>query len=299
MTKTSMDLPDLSGTVAIVTGANSGVGFHAAKQLAAHGARVVLACRNVDAAEEAASRITGETHVEELDLASQDSVRAFGARWQGPLDLLVNNAGVMRPPSYRETVDGHELMFGTNHLGHFALTGRLLPALQAAPRPRVVTVASIAHHGGDDRVLAANPREGYRPEPYYGNSKLANLLFFRELHRRTTESGSTLVSTAAHPGVSATNLVGSPDGMGANWLMRHVVGPYVLPLIFQSAAAGADPTLYAATLAEPGTYTGPQRFGESRGPIGPARLSSHAVDDELARKLWTLSEEKTGVTFGF
>jgi NAD(P)-dependent dehydrogenase (short-subunit alcohol dehydrogenase family) len=292
----SGDLPDLTGRVAVVTGGNSGIGFHTVKHLAAHGARVVLACRDLEAAGEAASRISGELCVEQLDLASQASVRAFAARWNGPLDLLVNNAGVMRPPRYRETEDGHELMFGTNHLGHFALTGRLLPALLAAPAPRVVTVASIAHHGGDERVLAANPREGYRPEPYYGNSKLANVLFARELHRRTTEAGSPLVSTGAHPGVSATGLVGDPNGMGSNRVLR-AVAPYLLPLIFQSAAAGANPSLYAATLAEPGSYTGPLRFNENRGPIGPARLSRYAADEELGRKLWTLSEEKTGVTF--
>jgi NAD(P)-dependent dehydrogenase (short-subunit alcohol dehydrogenase family) len=290
------DLPDLTGKVAVVTGGNSGIGFHTAKQLAAHGARVVLACRDQEAAEAAAERIHGDTVVEELDLASQASVRGFAARWQGALDLLVNNAGVMRPPRYRETADGHELMFGTNHLGHFALTGRLLPALLAAPHPRVVTVSSVAHHGGDERVLAANPPEGYRPEPYYGNSKLANLLFARELHRRATEAGSRLVSTAAHPGVSATGLVGDPNGMGANPLLR-AVAPFLLPLIFQSAAAGANASLYAATLADPGSYTGPQRFHENRGPIGPARLSRYAADDELARKLWVLSEKQTGVAF--
>jgi NAD(P)-dependent dehydrogenase (short-subunit alcohol dehydrogenase family) len=290
------DLPDLSGTVAVVTGANSGIGFHTARPLADHGAEVVLACRNPDAAAAAAARMSGRTRVAELDLASQASVRSFAERWSGPLDLLVNNAGVMRPPHYRETEDGHELMFGTNHLGHFALTGRLLPALLAAPKPRVVTVASIAHHSGDERVLAANPPEGYRPEPYYGNSKLANILFFRELHRRATEAGSKLVSVGAHPGVSATNLVGSTDGMGATPLYR-AVNRVLLPLIFQSAAAGANPSLYAATLAEPGSYSGSSRFHENRGPVGPAKLSRHARNDDLARKLWALSEEKTGVTF--
>jgi NAD(P)-dependent dehydrogenase (short-subunit alcohol dehydrogenase family) len=189
-------------------------------------------------------------------------------------------------------------MFGTNHLGHFALTGRLLPALLAAPKPRVVMVASIAHHSGDERVLAANPPEGYRPEPYYGNSKLANILFFRELHRRATEAGSKLVSVGAHPGVSATNLMGSTDGMGATPLYR-AVNRVLLPLIFQSAAAGANPSLYAATLAEPGSYSGSSRFNENRGPVGPAKLSRHARNGDLARKLWALSEEKTGVTFDF
>jgi NAD(P)-dependent dehydrogenase (short-subunit alcohol dehydrogenase family) len=293
------DLPDLTGRVAVVTGANSGIGFHTARHLAAHGATVVLACRNVEAAAEAADKMPGETHVEKLDLASQASVHAFADRWEGPLDLLVNNAGVMRPPRYRETEDGHELMFGTNHLGHFALTGLLVPALLEAPSPRVVTVASVAHHVGDARVLAANPPEGYRPEPYYGNSKLANVLFFRELHRRATAAGSRLVSVGAHPGVSATNLTGNPDGMGASWLMRHLISPYLLPLVFQSAEAGANPSLYAATLAEPGTYWGCSRFHENRGPVGPAKLSRYAADDELAKKLWTLSEEKTGVGYPF
>ena len=289
-------MPDLSGSVAVVTGANSGIGFHTARHLADHGAEVVLACRNTDAAAEAAARMSGRTRVAALDLASQASVRSFAERWSGPLDLLVNNAGVMRPPHYRETEDGHELMFGTNHLGHFALTGRLLPALLAAPKPRVVTVASIAHHGGDERVLAANPPEGYRPEPYYGNSKLANILFFRELHRRATDADSKLVSVGAHPGVSATNLVGSTDGMGATPLYR-AVNRVLLPLIFQSAAAGANPSLYAATLAEPGSYSGSSRFNENRGPVGPAKLSRYARDGELGRKLWALSEEKTGVAF--
>ena len=292
------DIPDLTGRVATVTGGNSGIGFHTARHLADHGATVVLACRNVEAAAEAAAKMPGRTRVEQLDLASQASVQAFAARWEGPHDLLVNNAGVMRPPRYRETEDGHELMFGTNHLGHFALTGLLMPALLAATAPRVVTVASIAHHGGDARVLAANPPEGYRPEPYYGNSKLANVLFFRELHRRATEAGSPLVSVGAHPGVSATNLVGSADGMGASRLYR-VVNRILLPLVFQSAEAGANPSLYAATLAEPGTYWGSSRFHENRGPVGPARLSPLAADDDLAKKLWALSEEKTGVSFPF
>src|SRR5659263_170325 len=159
------DLPDLTGRTAVVTGANSGIGRVTAQQLAAHGATVVLACRNLDSAREAAAKMTGEVRVVALDLASQSSVRAFAAGWEGPLDLLVNNAGVMTPPRYRETEDGFELQYGTNHLGHFALTGLLLPALLAAPEPRVVTVASIAHHGGNDSVLAGNPEATYAPEP--------------------------------------------------------------------------------------------------------------------------------------
>ncbi|GAB2990874.1 oxidoreductase [Nocardioides montaniterrae] len=292
---TPAQLPDLTGKVAVVTGGNSGIGFHTARELAAHGAEVVIACRNLDAGREAAGRMDGHVRVERLDLASQASVIDFAERWAGPLDLLVNNAGVMNPPAYRTTEDGHELMFGTNHLGHFALTARLLPALLAASAPRVVTVASIAHFGGTDKVLEANPAERYKPEPYYGNSKLANLLFARELHRRATDAGSPITSTAAHPGISATGLVADPNGMGANRVVR-AAAPYFMPVLFQSAAKGANPTLYAATAGAPGSYTGPVQFRQTRGRIGEARLSRYAADEQLGRDLWELSERLTGVS---
>jgi len=290
------DLPDLTGIKAVVTGANSGIGFHTAAALADHGAEVVLACRNTDAAREVAKKIKGVTIVEQLDLASQTSIHEFVERFDGPLDLLVNNAGVMTPPKYRETPEGHELQFGTNHLGHFALTGLLLPRLLKSESPRVVTVASIAHHRGDESVLEGNPEATYEPQHTYGNSKLANLLFARELHHRSEAAGSKLISAAAHPGVSATNLVGSPDGMGSNPIIRKTA-PYFMPVIFQSSAAGANPTLWAASYAEPGSYVGPQWLMESRGRLGEAKLSRHARNDELARQLWDLSEAKTGVTF--
>ncbi|MBO9522795.1 MAG: SDR family NAD(P)-dependent oxidoreductase [Nocardioidaceae bacterium] len=296
MSFTAADLPDVTGTVAVVTGGNSGIGFHTTRELARQGAAVVLAVRDTDAGAAAAAKMPGDVRVEKLDLASQASVRAFAERWDGPLDLLVNNAGVMRPPKYRQTEDGHELMFGTNHLGHFALTARLLPALRASATPRVVTVASIAHLRGDEHVIDANPESAYDPEKSYCQSKLANVLFLRELHKRTVEAGSQLVSTGAHPGVSATGLVGDPNGMGANPVVR-ALAPFFMPVLFQSAAAGANPSLYAATLAEPGSYTGPQRRGESRGPIGPAKLNRHARDEDLAARLWALSEEKTGISF--
>ncbi len=292
------DLPDLAGTKAVVTGANSGIGFHTAAALAEHGAEVVLACRNTDAGLEAAKKIKGFSTVEKLDLASQSSIHEFVARFEGSLDLLVNNAGVMTPPKYRETPDGHELQFGTNHLGHFALTGLLLPALLKSESPRVVTVASIAHHRGDESVLEGNPEASYDPQKTYGNTKLANLLFARELHRRSEAAGSQLISVAAHPGVSATNLVGSSDGMGANPIIRKTA-PFFMPVIFQSSAAGANPTLWAATYGEPGSYVGPQWLMESRGKLGEAKLSRHARNDDLARRLWELSEEKTGVRFDF
>ena len=290
------DLPDLTGRTAVVTGANSGIGLHTARELAAHGASVVLACRNVDAGAEAAAQMTGTTRVERLDLSSLASVADFAARWEGPLDLLVNNAGVMRPPHYRETGDGNELQFGTNHLGHFALTGRLLPALLAAAAARVVTVSSIAAHAGTESVVEGNPEAAYDPIPTYGNTKLANLLFAFELHRRS--AGTTLTSVAAHPGVAATGLVAAPDGMGANPLFRPV-GKYLLPLFFASARSAANPSLYAAVAAEPGSYTGPTRFSEWRGPVGPAKAPRLARDEALAARLWDVSVEKTGVAFAF
>jgi NAD(P)-dependent dehydrogenase (short-subunit alcohol dehydrogenase family) len=289
-------LPSYAGKRVVVTGANSGIGLHTADALAAHGAEVTLACRDVAKGEAAAGRIRGAARVERLDLSSLASVEAFAKGWSGPLDLLVNNAGVMTPPHWRSTEDGFELQLGTNHLGHFALTGQLLPALLAAPTARVVTVSSVAHHGGTPAVLEGNPPETYHPERCYGNSKLANLLFARELQRRA--AGTTLTSTAAHPGVSATGLVGDPDGMGANRLVR-LAAPVVMPLLFQSARRGAEPVLYASAVAEPGSYSGPQRFREHRGYAGPARLSEHAQDDALAAALWEWSEQQTGVRFPF
>jgi NAD(P)-dependent dehydrogenase (short-subunit alcohol dehydrogenase family) len=306
MTWTPDELPDLSGTTAVVTGANSGIGFETAGALARHGAGVTLACRNLPAAERAAERIRNsrkgadvrgaEVRVAELDLSSLASVRRFADAWQGPLNLLVNNAGVMAPRRWLGTADGFELQFGTNHLGHFALTALLLAALKASASPRVVTVASLAHHQGRADLLDANPPQTYRPQPAYGNSKLANVLFGAELQRRATAHGSGLTSTMAHPGVSATGLVVNPQGMGANPLVR-IAAPAVLRVVFQSAAAGANPSLFAATSATPGSYTGPRWLLESRGPVGPARLSTLAQDQELASRLWQVSQDLTGVEY--
>ena len=295
MSWTEKDLPDLSGRSAVVTGANSGIGFHTARHLAGHGAHVVLACRNTEAAREAAGRIEGSTEVAELDLASLESVRRFAEGVDRPVDLLVNNAGVMTPPRYRESADGFELQYGTNHLGHVALTARLLPRLLEAPAPRVVAVASLAHHAGNESVLDGNPEASYRPQEAYGNTKLANLLFARELQRRAAVAGSRLTATAAHPGVAATNLVASRDGLGAIAPIRWTA-PLWTRLIFQSALAGARPVLYAATVAEPGSYSGSSWLGEWRGPVGPAKLSRFAQDDALADKLWSLSLEQAGVS---
>ncbi len=296
MSWTEKDLPDLTGRTAIVTGANSGIGFHTAKHLAGHGATVVLACRNTEAAGEAAAKIDGTIRVGELDLASLESVRRFAETVDGPVDLLVNNAGVMTPPRYRETTDGFELQYGTNHLGHVALTARLLPRLLEAPAPRVVAVASVAHHGGNDSVLEGNPEATYQPNLAYGNTKLANLLFARELQRRAAAAGSKLTATAAHPGVAATGLVSSRDGLGAIAPIRWTA-PIWTKIVFQSALAGARPVMYAGTVAEPGSYTGSTWLGEWRGPVGPAKLSRWAQDDALAAKLWDLSIDQVGLSF--
>ncbi len=313
MTWTAGELPDLSGTTAVVTGANSGIGFETARALAQHGAEVTMACRNVPAAEQAAERIRSshsavgspdvhspgaQVRVAELDLSSLSSVRRFADEWEGPLNLLVNNAGVMTPRRWYGTPDGFELQFGTNHLGHFALTGLLLAALQAGVSPRVVTVSSVAHHRGRADVLDGNPPHDYRPDSAYGNSKLANLLFGAELQRRATAHRSALTSTMAHPGISATGLVVDRQGMGANAVIR-VAAPWVMRALLQSAAAGARPTLYAAEAAAPGSYTGPRWLGESRGPVGPARLSTLAKDPALASRLWQVSEELSGVEYSW
>ena len=296
------DIPSLTGTTAVVTGANSGIGWHTAAELARHGADVTLAVRNLGKGEEAAARMregaAGTLRVARLDLGSLRSVQEFAEAWDGPLGLLVNNAGLMTPPRYRQTEDGHELQFGTNHLGHFALTGRLLPALLAAPASRVVTVSSIAHHQGRADVVEGNPADRYSPTPAYGNSKLANLLFAFELQRRASLAGVSLTSTAAHPGVASTGLVTSEQGLGSIPGVKQLA-PLFLKLVFQSPKAGAEPTLYAATAATPGSYTGPQSLRESRGKPGPARTSRLARDESLAQKLWAVSEDLTGVRFEF
>jgi NAD(P)-dependent dehydrogenase (short-subunit alcohol dehydrogenase family) len=301
MAWTPDELGLLTAKTAVVTGGNSGIGWQAAYRLAEHGAAVTLACRNVAAGEQAAARIRAlapgsVVAVAALDLAALASVADFAQRWELPLDLLVNNAGLMAPPRWQATADGFELQFGTNHLGHFALTGRLLPQLRAAEQARVVTVSSIVHKQGSAGVLLGNPADRYKPRAAYAESKLANLLFALELQRRAEAAGLALESTAAHPGLAATNLFASPSGMGANPLVRRV-GLLLGPVFAQSAAAGANAVLYAASTAGPGTYSGPQWLGESRGPVGPASVSRIAQDEGLAAQLWDLSEELTGVSY--
>jgi NAD(P)-dependent dehydrogenase (short-subunit alcohol dehydrogenase family) len=301
MTWTAAQMPRLGGRVAVVTGGNSGLGRATATELARHGARVMLACRDIERGKQAADDIRNrvpdaDIEVRHIDLADMTSVREFGEGYEGPLHLLINNAGVMGPPRRQVTAHDFELQFGTNHLGHFVLTGLLLPALLVADDPRVVTVSSVAHHGGTADVLDGNAVGPYRPQRAYANSKLANLLFAFELQRRASAHGVPLTSTAAHPGFSATGLVADPEGAGANRLVRAVLPPLVTAFT-QSAATGARAILFAATEAEPGSFTGPQRLHETRGPIGAAEASVLARDETLARQLWRVSEELTGFRY--
>ncbi|MYZ09954.1 SDR family NAD(P)-dependent oxidoreductase [Streptomyces sp. SID2999] len=284
-------LPDLSGRSAVVTGANSGIGFMAAAALARAGAHVVFAVRDLARGAAAAGRVSGSTEVRRLDLADLDSVAEFAAGWDRPLDLLVNNAGVMMLPEGR-TKQGFETQFGTNHLGHFALTNLLLPHLT----DRVVTVSSGLHRGGDGRISFddVNLRGRYTPTRAYAQSKLANLLFTLELQRRLTEAGSGVRALAAHPGYAATNL----QSHAANPLARLFMG--VGNKVFaQDDKGGSLPTLFAATQDLPGaSYVGPGGLGEMRGAPALVGRSAAASDPEAARRLWTLSEELTGVTWG-
>ena len=287
-------IPDLAGKTVIVTGANSGIGHAAAAELARAGATVVLAVRDQAKGEAAAATITGTTEVRPLDLASLDSVRAFAASWTGGIDLLINNAGVMIPPLSR-TADGFELQFGTNHLGHFALTNLLLP--HVAADGRVVTVSSDAHKSGAIDFDDLNwERKRYRPWRAYGQSKLANLLFTTELQRRLTEAGSTVKATAAHPGYAATNLQSHSGNRAVAFAMEQLGNR----LIAQDAAGGALPTLYAAVADIPGgSFAGPSGpFGLGlRGAPKLVARSAAARDAEAARRLWLVSEELTGVAF--
>jgi NAD(P)-dependent dehydrogenase (short-subunit alcohol dehydrogenase family) len=289
-------MPDLAGRVAVVTGANSGIGFHAARELAAHGAKVVLAVRDAEGkGADAAARMTGDVEVRRLDLADLASVRAFAEGFDGPLDILVNNAGVMATPR-RVTADGFELQLGTNHLGHFALTGLLLDRLRGG---RVTTVSSGAHNMGWIRFDDLMGERRYQRWLAYGQSKLANLLFAFELQRRADAAGFELTSTAAHPGYAATNLqLAGPRLEGSK--VRELLGRLGNVVLAQSDEMGALPTLYAATEDLPGgTYVGPDGFAEQRGHPKIVGANGRARDEETARRLWDVSEELTGVTYGF
>jgi NAD(P)-dependent dehydrogenase (short-subunit alcohol dehydrogenase family) len=293
---TAAEIPDQRGRLAVVTGANSGLGLDTARELARAGAEVVLACRNVAKGEQAAAGIHGRTRVQQLDLASLESVRAFAEGADSRIDLLINNAGVMAPPR-RLTADGFESQLGTNHLGHFALAGLLLAKLLAAPEPRVVTLSSGVHRIGTIHFDDLHGERRYNNWLWYGQSKLANLMFALELNRRARAAGSKLTSVAAHPGYAATNLQTAGP---ARWYER--IGGRLGNFLFaQSAAMGALPTLYAATALgiEGGSFVGPDGFFEQRGYPHLVTGKKSAYDEQAARRLWEVSEELTGVRYAF
>jgi NAD(P)-dependent dehydrogenase (short-subunit alcohol dehydrogenase family) len=288
-TFSTADIPDMTGRTVIVTGANSGIGRAAARSLGAAGARIVLAVRNADKGRAAAATMPGATEVRELDLASLDSVRAFASGWEGVIDLLINNAGVMVPPLTR-TADGFELQFGTNHLGHFALSNLLLEHVTS----RVVTVSSTGHRVGAIDFDDLNwERKPYRAWRAYGQSKLANLLFTKELQRRLTAAGSSVLATAAHPGYAATNLQFHSQRRSLDLASR--IGNR---LFAQDENNGALPTLYAAVGDIPGnSFAGPSGFLEQRGAPKLVGRTAAAQDADVARRLWEVSEQLTGVRF--
>jgi NAD(P)-dependent dehydrogenase (short-subunit alcohol dehydrogenase family) len=283
-------LPDLTGRTAIVTGANSGIGRAAASALAGAGAHVVLAVRSTEKGQAATASMPGSTEVRRLDLASLASVREFASAWDGgEIELLINNAGVMVPP-LSQTADGFEMQFGTNHLGHFALTNLLLEHV----RGRVVTVSSTGHRLGAIDFEDLNwERKRYRRWPAYGQSKLANLLFTAELQRRLSAAGSQVLATAAHPGYAATNLQFHSGNRAMD--LVSVLGNRLLA---QDEAGGALPTLYAA-LADvpPNSFAGPGGFMEQRGEPKLVGRSKAAKDAEVAQRLWEISEQLTGTRF--
>jgi NAD(P)-dependent dehydrogenase (short-subunit alcohol dehydrogenase family) len=280
----------MTGRTAIVTGANSGIGRAAAAALSTAGARVVLAVRSTEKGRDAAAKMTGQTEVRRLDLADLASVREFASGWEGEIDLLINNAGVMVPPLSR-TADGFELQFGTNHLGHFALTNLLLEQVKG----RVVTVSSTAHRIGAIDFDDLNwERRSYSRWRAYGQSKLANMLFTAELQRRLTEAGSPVLATAAHPGYAATNLQ-----FHSGWRSMDLINRLGNAVLAQSEEGGALPTLYAATADVPGnSFAGPGGFMEQRGPAKLVGRTKAAEDMAVAGRLWEVSEQLTGVAFG-
>jgi NAD(P)-dependent dehydrogenase (short-subunit alcohol dehydrogenase family) len=302
---TADSIPDLSSKTVVVTGGNSGIGYEAALEFARKGARTVLACRSVDKAQGAADRIklrhpAAKVEVMELDLASLASVRAFAKKFRddhSQLHVLCNNAGVMALP-YRTTADGFEMQFGTNHLGHFALTGLLLDLLLASDSARVVTVSSSAHRMGSIRFDDLNWKQNYSKWRAYGQSKLANLLFTFEFQRKLDAAKLKLLSVACHPGYAATNLQAAGPHMQGSAILESLmdVGNRVFA---QSAAMGALPTEYAAVAPEVhgGDYIGPDGFSEMWGNPTKVGCTAAAKDTAAAARLWDISRDLTGVKY--
>ncbi len=308
----TLDVPDLSGRFAVVTGANSGLGFGLTKALAAAGADVVLAVRSKAKGEQAVAEIRGaiptaKLTTRQLDLSSLKSVAALGEELGAdgrPIDILINNAGVMAPPHRQETRDGFELQFGANHLGHFALTAHVLPLLRAATSARVVTVSSLAATQRNLHFDDANAQQGYRPMRSYGVAKLAQLMFAVELDRRSRLGGWGLMSNAAHPGLAKTNLLsGASYGLARPTLQARFTRLTwrLLPFMWLDVDEGIKPTLYAAVSpdARGGEYYGPRGFYETvRGGVTFAGVPRPARNEAELKRLWELSEQLAGVSYG-
>jgi len=312
-TWTAAEMPSQADKRVLITGANSGIGYHAALKLARKGASIMLACRNRQRGEEALDRLQTEapsahTELVLLDLASLKDVREFAARELArhrPLHILINNAGVMAPPQRLETVDGFELQFGTNVLAHFALTGLLMPALEMAAKessepPRIVTIASIAHKRGELKFNDLQSTKNYSPMKSYAQSKLADLMFAFELDRRLRRASSRIMSIAAHPGVAHTNLFkGGDHHSSIEKAVRSIFG-HAIGIVLNTDAEGALPTLYAATASEAtsGGYYGPQGFKEMRGDeVRPSEVAVQARNESDANRLWQICEDLTSVSY--
>ncbi len=301
---TARQIPSQAGKTVLITGANSGIGYQAALELARHGAHVLLGCRNEAKGRAALERLLREApnasaEMVQLDIASLASIHAFAAAFIGRgivLGLLINNAGVMALPKRELTEDGFERQFGTNHLGHFALTGLLLPALLAAPEPRVVTVASLAHRTGKIEFDNLQRERGYEGWDAYNAWTLANILFAKELDRRARAGHSRLLSLAVHPGVSTTSIFENGPG---TMNLKAIAVRVLAPVLMQNDEAGALPTLYAATSpdAHGGEYIGPDGFGELKGSPVVVQPRPQALDTAVGERLWAVSEELTGVHY--
>jgi NAD(P)-dependent dehydrogenase (short-subunit alcohol dehydrogenase family) len=300
---TIADIPPQTGRTAIITGATGGLGYETALALAGAGATVVLTGRSDAKGRAALERIAAQfpkasVSYETLDLASLHSVADFAARFAGAhtsLDLLINNAGVMALPARQVTSDGFEMQLGTNYLGHYALTARLLPLLRRANQPRVVNLSSLAHRSGAIHFDDLQSARSYAPWKAYCQSKLAMLAFALELQRRSDAAGWGLMSNAAHPGYARTDLIDNGPGAGLMWQL----GKFLQPLMSHSAAEGALPTLFAATspAAMASGYYGPNGFYEMKGPPSPSKIMPNAKDKAVAARLWDVSAELTGVSF--
>lgn len=300
---TTADIPQRNSGLAIITGSTEGIGYEDARALSSAGWTVIVLGRNPQKGAESIARIQqsnpkAKVSFEKIDLADLSSIKSFASRMMAKgqaIDLLINNAGVMTPPKRLETADGFELQFGTNHLGHFALTAQLLPLLRQSPDARVVTLSSVANREGTINFDDLQSTSSYVPGKAYSQSKLANLMFALELQRQSDKHGWGVTSMATHPGVSRTNLLITGAGRWSGAGMARTF----LPFLFQPAAQGALPTLYAATsgAAEGGRYYGPNKLMETRGFPAVAKIPAQVEDVHVSIRLWEISQELTNVDF--